>query len=71
MSVLCSINFCLAEYSVSLTLTMSTIEFLDGMKDVLDHYISPLVKLIGIIGEEKFTKFIPLYHMKHPISLYL
>ena len=34
---------------------MSTIEFLDGMKDVLDHYISPLVKLIGIIGEEKFT----------------
>ena len=70
MSVLCSINFCLAEYSVSLTLTMSTIEFLDGMKDVLDHYISPLVKLIGIIGEDKFT-FPSVRRGKHPISLYL
>ena len=29
---------------------MSTIEFLSEMRDVLDFYISPLVKLAGILG---------------------
>ena len=49
------IKFSLAELSFSLTITMSTIEFLEVMRNLLDHYISPLVKLVGVLGEEKFT----------------
>ena len=46
-------KFLICRTCQSVRLTMSTIEILLTMRDVVEHYISPMVKLVGIIGLEK------------------